>query len=126
MVEQFAGAPSPMTAMVLEHFHGAVTRIGATDTAVPHREAGWNLALTSVWMDPAATDANVAWTRETHRALEPHLDARRWLNYLGDDETPDAVRSAYGPNYERLLALKRRYDPDNVFHLNQNIDPALT
>jgi FAD/FMN-containing dehydrogenase len=124
MVERFASVPSPMSAIMLEHFHGAVTRVGVTATAVPHRAEGWNLLIPSVWTDPAASDENIAWTRETHRAFEPHLDERRWLNYLGDDQGADAVRAAYGPNYERLLELKRRYDPENVFHHNQNIDPA--
>ncbi len=57
-------------------------------------------------------------------ALRPHLDERRWLNYLGDDQGADAVKAAYGPNYDRLLAAKRRYDPENVFHNNHNIDPT--
>jgi len=124
MVERFASVPSPMTAIVLEHFHGAVTRVGVTDTAVPHRAEGWNLLISSVWMDPAATDENIGWSRETHRAFGPHLDEARWLNYLGDDQLGDAVRAAYGPNYERLLDLKRRYDPENIFHHNHNIDPS--
>ena len=124
MTERFASVPSPMTAILLEHFHGAVTRVGVTDTAVPHRAEGWNLLLPSVWMDPAATDENISWTRETHRAMASHLDTARWLNYLGDDQDADAVRAAYGPNYERLLELKRRYDPENVFHHNHNIDPG--
>ncbi len=122
-VERFATVPSPMTAMLLEHFHGAVTRIGPTDTAVPHRNEGWNLLLPSVWLDPADTDANIAWTRETFAALRPHFGSGRWLNYLGDDQADDAIRAAYGPNYERLVEAKRRYDPDNVFHLNHNIVP---
>ncbi|HET6694905.1 MAG TPA: FAD-binding oxidoreductase [Gaiellaceae bacterium] len=124
MVERFASVPSPMSAILMEHFHGAVTRVGVTDTAVPHRQEGWNILIPSVWTDPAATDENVAWTRDTHQALGPHLEARRWLNYLGDDQGGDAVRAAYGPNYERLLELKRRYDPENVFHHNHNIDPG--
>jgi FAD/FMN-containing dehydrogenase len=122
-VERFAAVPSPMTAILFEHFHGAVTRIDPTETAVPHREAGWNLLIPSVWTDPDRTDDNVSWTRETFAALRPHLAARRWLNYLGDDQADDAIRDAYGPNYERLRAIKRRYDPDNVFHLNHNIAP---
>jgi FAD/FMN-containing dehydrogenase len=123
MAERFASVPSPMTAIMLEHFHGAVTRVGVTDTAVPHRAEGWNLLIPSVWVDPAATGENIAWTRETHRAFGPHLDEARWLNYLGDDQLGDAVRAAYGPNYQRLLDVKRRYDPENVFHHNHNIDP---
>jgi FAD/FMN-containing dehydrogenase len=122
-VERFATAPSPMGAVVFEHFHGAVTRIGVTDTAVPHREPGWNLLLPTVWMDPATTEANVAWTRETFAALQEHFVGRRWLNYLGDDEGTDAIRAAYGPNYDRLVEVKRRHDPRNVFRLNHNIAP---
>ena len=122
-VDRFASVPSTMTSILFEHFHGAVTRVAPTDTAVPHREPGWNLVIPSVWTDPAATEANISWTRETHAALAPHLAARRWLNYLGDDQADDAVRAAYGPNYERLREIKRRYDPENVFHLNHNIAP---
>jgi FAD/FMN-containing dehydrogenase len=122
-VERFAVVPSPMTAMLFEHFDGAVTRIGQTDTAVPHREPGWNLLIPSVWTDPAATAANVGWTRQSFAALRPELATGRWLNYLGDDEAEDAVRAAYGPNYDRLREIKRRYDPDNVFRLNHNIAP---
>jgi FAD/FMN-containing dehydrogenase len=121
--ERFATVPSPMTAILFEHFHGAVTRVGPTDTAVPHRESGWNLLIPSVWTDPSATEANIRWTRETYAALAPHLAARRWLNYLGDDQAQDAVQAAYGPNYQRLCEIKRRYDPGNVFHLNHNIAP---
>lgn len=122
-VGRFATVPSPMTALLFEHFHGAVTRVGATDTAVPHRDEGWNLLIPSVWLDPADTNANVAWTRETFAALKPHFGSGRWLNYLGDDQAADAIRAAYGPNYDRLVEVKRRYDPENVFHLNHNIVP---
>jgi FAD/FMN-containing dehydrogenase len=122
-IERFAAAPSPMSAILFEHFHGAVTRVAPTETAVPHREPGWNLLLPTVWTDPAATDANIAWTRETFADLGPELTGGRWLNYLGDDQAGDAIRAAYGPNHERLREVKRRYDPQNVFHLNHNIEP---
>ena len=122
-VERFASTPSPMTSMLFEHFHGAVTRVGPTETAVPHREPGWNLLIPSVWTEPARTEENIRWTRESFDALRPHLSTRRWLNYLGDDQGFDAIRAAYGPNYDRLREVKRRYDPDNVFRLNHNIEP---
>jgi FAD/FMN-containing dehydrogenase len=122
-VERFATVPSPLTGILLEHFHGAVTRVGVTETAVPHRDEGWNLLIPSVWTDPADSDANIAWSRETFAALRPHFGTGRWLNYLGDDQADDAIRAAYGPNYDRLREVKRRYDPDNVFHLNHNIAP---
>jgi FAD/FMN-containing dehydrogenase len=120
-VEHFASVPSTMSAILFEHFHGAVTRVGPTETAVPHRDEGWNLLLPSVWTGTGDTEANIAWTRETFAALRPHFGAGRWLNYLGDDQAEDAIRAAYGPNYERLRDVKRRYDPANVFHLNHNI-----
>ena len=109
---------------LLEHFHGAVTRVGRQDTAVPHRAAGYNLLIPSQWTDPADSEANIAWTRETFAALQPERAEGRWLNYFGDDEEASALDAAYGPNHQRLTEVKRRYDPDNVFHLNQNIVPA--
>jgi FAD/FMN-containing dehydrogenase len=125
MIDRFAGCPSPMSGIVIEHFHGAATRIGVTDTAVPHREPGYNLLIASVWTDPATTDPNIAWTRATYAAHERYLAPKRYVNYLGDDEAADAIRSAYGPNYARLAEVKRRYDPSNLFRLNQNIEPQV-
>jgi FAD/FMN-containing dehydrogenase len=122
-VERFAGVPSTMTAILFEHFHGAVTRVDPNETAVPHREVGWNLLIPAVWTDAAHTDANIAWSRETFAAMKPHFGGGRWLNYLGDDQGDGAIRAAYGPNYDRLREVKRRYDPDNVFHLNHNVTP---
>lgn len=122
-VERFATVPSAMSSILFERFHGAVTRVAATETAVPHRDEGWNLLIPSVWTDAADSEANVAWSRESFAAMRPHFGSGRWLNYLGDDQAEDAVRAAYGPNYDRLREVKRRYDPDNVFHLNHNIAP---
>jgi FAD/FMN-containing dehydrogenase len=123
-VEAYAATPSPMSAVLLEHFHGAVTRIPVDAAAVPHREPGYNLLVAGVWTEPSANEENIAWARGTHDALRPYLADRRWLNYLGDDDAGDAVRAAYGPNYERLVEVKRRYDPENVFRLNHNVDPS--
>jgi FAD/FMN-containing dehydrogenase len=123
MVDRFGVCPSPMSAILLEQFHGEVCRVPPAATAVPHRREGWNLLIPGEWLDPAETEVNVAWVRETHAALRPFLGDGRWLNYLGDDQGRDGVRGAYGPNYDRLVELKRKYDPDNVFHRNQNIEP---
>jgi FAD/FMN-containing dehydrogenase len=124
MLDAFPGCPSPMTAVLLEHFHGAVTRVGVSETAVQHRETAYNLAMTSVWMDPSTTDANVAWTRDTYSALEPSFAGRRYLNYLSEDDIGRAASAGYGPNYDRIAKLKATYDPENVFHLNLNVEPA--
>jgi len=123
-IERFATTPSPLNAILFEHFHGAVTRVGVSDTAVPHREVGYNLLMPSVWREAADTEANIAWTRATFDLFSPYFAERRWLNYFSDDDGTDAVRAAYGPNYDRLVELKRRYDPENAFHLNHNIDPV--
>ena len=122
LVDRFEQCPSPMTVCVLESMGGAASRVAPTATAYPHREPGHNLLLLSQWTDPADTEQNIAWTRETFEALQPHMANRRYVNYLAADDA-GYTRDAYGTNYERLVELKRRYDPDNVFHLNQNIDP---
>lgn len=122
LVECFDRRPSPMTVCVIESIGGAASRVPSTATAYPHREPGYSLLLLTQWSDAADTESNIAWTRETFDALQPHMATRRYVNYLSADDG-GYVRDAYGPNYERLLALKRRYDPSNIFHLNQNIDP---
>ncbi len=123
MADRFPSVPSPMSAILIEHFHGAVTRVGAADTAVPHREEGFNLVLPSIWPDPAANEANIAWTKDTFAAMKEFLTGGRWLNYLADDQGEDAIRGAYGANWDRLVEVKRRIDPENVFHQNHNIAP---
>jgi FAD/FMN-containing dehydrogenase len=115
---RFAVCPSPMTAVLLEHFHGAVTRVPVEATAVPHREPSHNLAITSVWTDPEASDDNIAWTRELFAAMEPYLAGGRYVNYLAEDDVgDDPLRAAYGKNYERVAELKAAYDPDNLFRV---------
>jgi FAD/FMN-containing dehydrogenase len=122
MISAFEQAPSELCALVVEDFHGAVTRVAPTAMAYPHREPGFNLFLISQWTDPGQTDACISWARETFDALAPYMAARSYTNYLSADDY-DRVRQAYGPNYDRLVELKRRYDPENLFRLNHNIDP---
>ena len=124
MIDVFPSCPSPMSSLAMEYFHGAATRADISETAAPHREEGHNFLLTSVWTDPETTEENVAWTREVYAAMEPYFVQRRYVNYLSDDDADAPGTSVYGPNYERLAKLKAKYDPDNVFHLNQNIEPA--
>jgi hypothetical protein len=123
MVDAFEAAPSIMSGMVVEHLHGEVCRVDPTATAYPNREPGYNLVIAGQWLDPADTDANVAWVRDTFSALEPYTAPRVYVNYLADDES-DRIASAYGPNFDRLAEIKQRYDPQNLFRLNHNIAPA--
>jgi FAD/FMN-containing dehydrogenase len=118
--DAFARAPTDLCALAIEDFHGAATRVEPTATAYPHREPGHNLLLISQWTDPADTDRGIAWARETFEELGPYMAERSYTNYLPADDH-DRVRQAYGVNYDRLVELKRRYDPDNLFHLNQNL-----
>jgi FAD/FMN-containing dehydrogenase len=122
LTSAFERAPSELCALVIEEFHGAVTRVAPTATAYPHREPGYNLLLISQWTDPADTDAGTAWARATFDALSPYMAERSYMNYLSADDH-HRIHQAYGPNYGRLVELKRRYDPGNHFRLNQNIEP---
>jgi FAD/FMN-containing dehydrogenase len=124
LVAAFHGMPSPMSVMLVEHLHGAVSRVDATATAFAHRADGYNLLTLGQWLAPDDDAPNIAWVREAHAALEPLVDAGVYSNYMGEDESEARVRAAYGVNFERLQKIKTRYDPDNVFHLNQNIPPA--
>ena len=123
MVDAFRACPAPLGAMLLEHFHGAVTRVPVEQTAYPHRSTGFNLLIVAQWMDPTQTDECRAWARQAYQSLQPFMASGKYVNYLGDDEKGDAVANAYGANYARLQQVKSKYDPDNVFHLNQNIRP---
>ena len=123
VVECFARCPTPMGQILLEHFHGAVTRVGVSETAFPHRAEGFNLVVLSQWMDPTDNERCIAWGRRSYAQMEPFLAPSRYVNYLGDDEAGDPLAMAYGPNHARLRELKTKYDPGNFFHMNQNIQP---
>jgi len=124
MVERFADAPTPMCQMVVEHFHGAATRVPVSATACALRQDGYNVVIVAQWTDPADTARCTAWARDTYAALQPFLAPTRYVNYLGEDEAgDDAAAAVYGPNYTRLRELKAKYDPENVFHTNVNIRP---
>lgn len=124
MVDHFAAVPSPMTSVVLEHNgDGAVNRVDAEATAFGYRDHSYILIIMSMWADPADSDRNITWTRETYNALRPFSRTGVYVNYLGQ-EGQDRVKEAYGTNYDRLSVLKRKYDPANFFHLNQNIPPS--
>jgi FAD/FMN-containing dehydrogenase len=123
MVDCFARCPTPMSQFLIEHLHGAATRVGVSETAFPHRKEGYNFLVLAQWTHPADTSACIEWARETARLMRPFFAAGRYVNYLDDDETGDPVAAAYGPNYRRLQQIKAKYDPANVFRMNQNIRP---
>lgn len=124
LVQYVGKSPSPYTfAPFIEHWHGAATRVPITDTAFPHRQYSWNFFAWSMWESPSDSEKNKRWTRECWEALRPFLVAGSYGNYVAD-EGEAIAREAYGPNYDRLVALKNKYDPTNFFRMNHNIKPS--
>ena len=125
LVQLFATAPSPLDSVVVEHNgDGAMSRIGPDETAFSQRAWPFNLLVTALWTDSEETEANVGWARRIFEAAGPYTADAAYLNYVGD-EGAGFVRTAYGErSYERLVALKNRYDPTNFFRFNQNISPG--
>ena len=115
---------SPMSMVALFHVHGAATRVAADETAFGLREDQWDYDIISQWTDPSETDKHIQWTRDFFKRVEPFTTGGVYINHL-DAEEADRIQGAYGGNYERLLALKNKYDPTNLFRLNQNIKPTV-
>lgn len=113
---------SPRTLAVLEHAHGAVTRVAPEATAFPNRSDPFDLVLISLWDDAAEDARHIDWTRRFHSAMEPWSAGSAYVNGLDQDDTA-RIPEAYAQNYARLSMLKATFDPDNRFRRNQNIQP---
>jgi FAD/FMN-containing dehydrogenase len=124
-VSAFERVPSPLSAILIEQFGGAVARVAREATAFDNRDADYNFVIVSRWADPADAAKNVAWARATSDAVKPFTNGRVYVNYIGAGESPDRVRAAFSPEkFARLASIKRKYDPTNVFRMNQNIPPG--
>jgi len=120
-----AHRPTPITDIVIWHHGGAMSRVGETDTAYAGRDAPFLVTAEASWTDPSQTDEAIAWGREVWGAMERHSTGGVYLNFPGlGEEKEELVRAGYGVNYERLAALKAKYDPSNLFRMNMNITPA--
>ncbi len=124
LVDRGARVQSPLSVIEVLSMGGAIRRVPAQDTAFPHRDARWLINVPGQWADPDHTELEVAWVRDTYAALRPFLADGAYSNFMDDDES-DPAGSAYGATLERLARVKGRYDPDNVFRLNQNIRPVV-
>ncbi len=123
-VTEIPPSPSRVASMVaIEHVGGAISRVGEKDTAFIHRDAQHSCLVISVCRDRAESEQHIQWARKVWDALRPFLAEGVYVNYLGDDEGESRVKAAYGPNYERLVMVKKKYDSTNFFRLNQNISP---
>jgi FAD/FMN-containing dehydrogenase len=123
LVDRFNAITSPLSALLIEQFGGAVARVPADGTAFAQRDAMFNLAIVSRWTDAATAATHTDWARQTSAAIQPFASGGVYVNYLGEEGT-DRIKAAYGPKYEKLVAVKRKYDPNNLFRVNQNIQPT--
>jgi FAD/FMN-containing dehydrogenase len=124
-VERSERRRSNDTLVIVRHCGGAISRVGAEETAFGDRGSEWMLSIDSTWHEPADDDANIAYTREFWDAMVPFSNGQTYFNFPGLLEDGDAeVRSSYGSNHDRLARVKASYDPENRFRLNQNIRPA--
>jgi len=115
--------PSPFTLVILQQMHGTAARVGPEETAFGHRHEQYDLLILASWPEAADSERNVIWARGLWEALQPYAEDAVYVNDLGE-EGEERVKSAYGPTFPRLTALKQKYDPANFFRVNQNIRPA--
>ncbi len=124
ITERVAKRPSEMTFASIWKFGGAVQRVAADATAFGDRSMPFMLSLDAIWSDPADDDTNIEWVRDAWEDMQPYSTGRLYLNFPGFGEGENLVRGAFGAEtYARLQKVKRDYDPDNLFHMNQNILP---
>src|SRR6516165_2797081 len=124
LTERSAKMLSPMSMVLFFHLHGAAARVDRNATAFGLRDDQWDYDVISQWHDPGESASHIQWTREFWTAVEPFASGEVYVNHL-DAEEATRIRAAYGPGYERLVSLKNKFDPTNLFRLNQNIRPTV-
>jgi FAD/FMN-containing dehydrogenase len=124
LVEGCRGVTSPYSSALIIQLGGAVSRVGTEETAFNHRAWPYDLVIMPMWPDPAESEKHIRWADELWRAMQRFSSAGVYVNYLGN-EGEERIRAAYGTNYERLVTLKNKYDPMNLFRFNQNIKPTV-
>ena len=122
MIARADRKPAPLSLTHLNHFGGAIGRIANDATPFAHRDAPFAFSQDAFWDDPQESEANITWVKDFWQAMRAFSPRGAYVNFMAD-EGEDRIREAYGGNYDRLVALKRKYDPTNLFHLNQNIKP---
>ncbi len=123
-IEHGAKTPHVSSSMHLHPINGAAQRVGPDETAFGHRDKQFSPVVVGIWSDPEDNEANIKWVKDYYDAIHPHSGSEGgYINFMsGDDD--DRAQVNYGVNYDRLAAVKKTYDPENVFHVNQNIAPA--
>ena len=114
--------PTPLSTMHLYPVNGAASKVKASDTTWNYRNANWAMIIAGIDADPANNDKIINWARDYWNALHPHSAGGAYINFMME-EGEDRIKATYGDNYERLAAIKAKYDPGNLFRVNQNIKP---
>jgi FAD/FMN-containing dehydrogenase len=122
LIERFAAAPASHPVVIVAHLDGAMARVAADATAFPHRGESLALEVVGGWPDPEHAAATERWVLDLWQAVQPHTTGNATVSFL-DDEGPERIKAAYGQNWDRLVAIKRQYDPTNLFRSNHNIAP---
>lgn len=124
LIEHAQQITSPMSAVVIEYYGGAASRVGKKETAFAHREAQYSIGILSQWTEAEDAQPHIDWTRGLSDSLRPFASGAYLLNFL-DVEGDDVIRAAFGENYARLVEVKNKYDPSNFFRVNHNIIPTV-
>jgi len=125
LVKHANRATSPLTVVVIEYYGGAASRVEVHETAFAQRQAQYSIAFLAQWTDPTESHLHIEWARASSDSILPFSSGAYYLNYLGE-EGEDTIKAAFGRNYDRLVAVKKKYDPNNFFCLNQNIKPGVS
>ncbi len=116
--------PGPECEIFLGHVGGAAGRIGVEATAFPQRSSHFVMNVHARWREPEMDQSCIGWARNLFEAIKPHAAGTAYINFMPEDEV-DRIEAAYGSNYQRLVATKQRYDPLNLFRMNQNVNPGV-
>ena len=124
LVEHANRATSPLSGVTIEYYGGVASRVGVSETAFAQRQAQYDVAILAQWVDPGESRRHVGWARGLADSMRPFSSRAYFLNFLGEEEE-DTIKAAFGPNYDRLTSIKKKYDPENFFCMNQNINPEV-
>jgi FAD/FMN-containing dehydrogenase len=125
LVEAMGSLGRPPGAILIESLHGAPKDINVDTAALGYRDATFNVSVMASWTDAGNDEEHIAWARGTAAVIEPWSVSGGYANYMQADEPLERIRGAFAPaSFDRLRALKSRYDPDNILHRNQNIPPG--
>lgn len=123
LVAGYRAANSPYSSILIEHLGGAMSRVATDETAFPHRTAPYDVVIMPMWTAAAESEPHIRWADDLWQSIQPFATGGVYVNYLSN-EGEDRVKAAYGTSYSRLVTLKNKYDPMNLFCCNQNIRPA--